>query len=178
VAEKLHGWVALLRAVNVGGRGRVPMAELHDLLGAAGYGSVRTYIQSGNVLFEHPGADRDALAADLEARIAEAFGATATAVLRTFEEIRRVAASHPFGADTSRTYVTFLAREPDPAALARLAVLDVAPDLLAFSGSEVFLRYPSGVQEARLTGAQLERAAGVAGTSRNWRTVTRLAELA
>jgi uncharacterized protein (DUF1697 family) len=105
----MTGWVALLRAVNLGARNKVPMAQLRALLERAGHGDVRTYIQSGNVLFRHESADRSAVAQRLEDAIADAFGVTTTAVLRTFDELRAVAASHPCGPDTSRTYVTFLA---------------------------------------------------------------------
>ena len=98
--------------------------------------------------------------------------------VRVVEELRAVVAAHPFGADTSRTYVTFLAAEPDREAVAALAALDTGSDEAEVAGRDVYVRYPAGVQGARLTGARLERVLGVPGTARNWRTVTRLAELA
>jgi len=74
--------------------------------------------------------------------------------------------------------VAFLEREPDPAGVRSLEEADVAPDEFRVVGSDVFLHYPGGTGRARLTGAMLERRLGVAGTVRNWRTVTRLAKLA
>jgi uncharacterized protein (DUF1697 family) len=143
-----HGWVALLRGINVGGKNKVPMAELRQLFEATGCGSVSSYIQSGNVLFTNGSSDRVAVARQLE----------------------------QFGADTSQTYVAFLAREPEDAQA--LESLDVAPDRFELVGSDVYLHYPNGVTGARLGGPVLERRLGVAATIRNWRTVTRLAELA
>lgn len=170
--------MALLRGVNVGGRGRVPMAELRTLLAGLGLGEVRTYIQSGNALFTSREHDRATLARTLEQAVDETFGVPARVVLRTFAELAAVVGVHPFGDNTSRSYVAFLAEAPSAEGLARLAELDVAPDRFEVVGSEVFLQYADGVQGARLTGAQLERRLGVAATARNWRTVLRLVELA
>jgi uncharacterized protein (DUF1697 family) len=171
-------WVALLRAVNLGSRNKVPMAELRALLERAGLLDVRTYIQSGNVLFRSRGGDRESLARRLEEEVAGAFGVMTTAILRTSSELRAVAGSHPFGADTSNTHVAFLAATPDAEGLARVAGIDSAPDRVAVAGADVYLHYPNGVQGSRLTAARLERLLGVPGTARNWRTVTKLVELA
>ena len=172
----MTGWVALLRGINVGGRNVVPMAELRVLVERNGGGSVGSYIQSGNVLFTHEETDRAALARRLEDAVAAAFGVTSPVVLRTSAELARIAGSHPFGTDTDRTHVAFLDRAPDePGALESV---EAAPDLFELDGTEVYLRYPNGVHGSRLTGALLERRLGVRATIRNWRTVTRLAELA
>jgi uncharacterized protein (DUF1697 family) len=174
----LSGWVALLRGINVGGRNSVPMAELKKLFDAHGCLAVRTYIQSGNVLFTHELSDRAKLAELLESAVSDSFGVSATVVLRTFHEIDKVARAEPFGPDNSKTVVTFLAMKPAREAVITLESLDVAPDRVAVVGSDVFLHYPNGVSGARLTGALLERELGVPGTARNWKTVTRLAQLA
>jgi uncharacterized protein (DUF1697 family) len=167
----------LLRAVNLGARNKVPMAELRTLLEAAGYESVRTYIASGNVLLETP-ADPPTLAEELESLIAGAFGVDTTAILRTPGELAAVVASHPFGADTSHSHVVFLAGEPEPVAAERLAAFDASPEQAVLAGSHVYVRYPAGVGRSQLSAARLERLLEVPGTHRNWRTVTALAELA
>ncbi len=173
-----QGWVALLRGINVGGKNIVPMADLRRLFEESGCSSVSTYIQSGNVIFRHPTKARLELAQLLEQAVADTFGVPAVVVLRTFEEVAKVAGSHPFGTDTSQTIVTFLARKPDREGVRRLAKPDVTPDQFKVVGSDVFLHYPNGVRGARLTGTLLERHLGIAGTARNWRTVTRLADMA
>jgi uncharacterized protein (DUF1697 family) len=172
-----QGWVALLRGINVGGRNKVPMAGLRSVLEENGCSDVSTYIQSGNVVFTKKATDRTALARRLEKAIDDAFGVSPVVVLRTFDEIGSVVRSHPFGRDSSKTYVAFLAKEPRRENVRELERLDVAPDRIEVAGSEVFLNYPNGLQGARLSGALLERQLGVPATVRNWRTVTRLAEM-
>ena len=171
------GWVALLRAINLGARNKVPMAELRAAFEAAGCTDVQTYIQSGNVVFRAPSRSAPALRRRLEAAVEKQCGVTSTVVLRTWPELRRLVAFHPFGADTSKSAVTFLAEKPTAAAVRRLQELDVAPDEAKIVGRDVHIHYPRGIQGSRLTGALLERTLGVQGTNRNWRTVARLAEL-
>ena len=154
------------------------MAELRRVFEDAGCADVQTYIQSGNVLFRKRASDRTRLSRRLERAVEEAFDVPATVVLRTYEELRKVVASHPFGSDTSKTSVTFLAAKPAPKDVRHLLGLEIAPDEVKVVGSDVFVRYPRGVQGARLSGAVLERELGVPGTNRNWKTVGRLAELA
>ena len=172
------GWVALLRGINVGGRNKVPMAGLRSVLEESGCSDVATYIQSGNVVFTKKASDRGRLARRLERAIEDAFGVSPVVVLRTFDEIGRVVRAHPFGEDTSKTYVAFLAKEPSREDVRSLEQLDVAPDRLEVVGSDVYVQYPNGLQGARLSAAQLERRLRAPATVRNWRTVTRLAEMA
>jgi uncharacterized protein (DUF1697 family) len=169
-------WVVLLRAVNLGARNKVPMAELRALLGDAGYAGVRTYIASGNVLLDGPD-DPATVADELERLIADAFGVDTTAILRTPDALAAVVAGHPFGADTSRSHVVFLAGEAEPDAVERLGAVDHFPDQAVLVGAKVYLHYPAGVQGSRLSAARLERLLGLPGTHRNWRTVAALAEL-
>ena len=171
------GWIAFLRGINVGGHNRVPMADLRRVCEEHGCSSVTTYIQSGNVLFTSALSDRGALGRLLEGAIETELGVSTPVVLRTFAELGQVVGSHPFGADTSRSHVCFLSGPPRRDGIASLAEVDVAPDRFELRGSDVFLQYPNGVHGSRLTPALLERHLGVAGTVRNWRTVTRLAEL-
>jgi uncharacterized protein (DUF1697 family) len=167
-------WIALLRAINLGARNKVPMAELRQVFEKAGCESVRTYIQSGNVVFEHSKPDRAAL----EAAVAKAFGVQSVIVLRTAKQVRSLLSSHPFGTDTSKSHVAFLGKKPGRASLRSLAELDIAPDRFEAMGADVALHYPNGFSGAKLTAARLEKVLGVAATVRNWRTVARLAEMA
>jgi uncharacterized protein (DUF1697 family) len=173
IFTRVATWVALLRAVNLGARNKVPMAALRTVLEEAGLQSVRTYIQSGNVVFAHAEPD----AGVLEEAIAGAFGVETVVVLRSARQLRTLASSHPYGADTSRTFVTFLAEKPPRNAVARLDAL-AGGDEVARVGLDLVLRYPGGYQSATLTAGRIETLLGVAGTARNWRTVAKLAELA
>jgi uncharacterized protein (DUF1697 family) len=166
-----------LRAVNLGARNKVPMAQLRAELEAAGYEGVRTYIASGNVLLDGP-SNKARIACELERLIAEVFRVDTTAILRTPKELASVVAGHPFGADVSQSHVVLLAAEPETAAAERLAALDSSPDKAVLVGANVYLQYAAGVQGSRLSAARLERLLGVRATHRNWRTVAALAELA
>ena len=173
-------WVALLRAVNLGGANKVPMAELRARLGNAGYANVRTYIASGNILLDGPGS-ASALSAELERLIADAFGVTTKVVLRRPEALAATVAAHPFGSDTSETHVAFLAARPTRPAVDRLRLAEAAAprdDLAVFAGAELYLRLPRGVHGSRLSSARIEKLLDVPATLRNWRTVVALADLA
>jgi uncharacterized protein (DUF1697 family) len=170
-------WVALLRAVNLGARNKVPMAQLRTLLDEAGYDNVSTYIASGNVFLDGP-SSRAAVAGQLEELIADAFGVETTAIMRKPDELAAVVAGHPFGAETSQSHVVFLARKPGSQAAERLTAADHSPDQAVLAGADVYLRYPAGVQGSRLSAARLEKLLELRGTHRNWRTVAALAELA
>jgi uncharacterized protein (DUF1697 family) len=167
-------WVALLRGINVGGHSTVPMAGLKQLFEDAGFESVRTYINSGNVVFD--GAAKPDAAA-LEASVQKTFGVAAAVVVRSAAELAKVAGSHPFGDDTSNSFVAFLAERPDRGAARRLRELDAGEDGYVLKAKELYVRYPNGQRNAKLTAARLERALGVPATMRNWNTVTKLVEL-
>ena len=170
-------WVVLLRAVNLGARNKVPMPKLRSLLEEAGYGNVQTYIASGNILLDGPRKEA-AVAEEVERVIANAFGVTTTAILRKPVALAALVEGHPFGRDISHSHVVFLAKRPTRAAAERLASTDHLPDRAVVAGKDVYVQYGAGVRDARLSANRLERLLGVAGTHRNWRTVSALAELA
>jgi uncharacterized protein (DUF1697 family) len=170
-------WVALLRAVNLGARNKVPMAELRARLEASGYEGARTYIASGNVLLDGP-RGRAALATALERLVADAFGVETTAILRSPRELADTLAAHPFGANTSETHVAFLAARPAGAAAGRLEEVDGGAGRAVLAGADVYLRLPRGVHGSGFSVARVESLLGVQATLRNWRTVAALAELA
>jgi uncharacterized protein (DUF1697 family) len=153
------------------------MPKLRSLLEEAGYADVQTYIASGNILLDGPRSGA-AVAREVERIVAGEFNVDTTAVVRTSAELAALVEDHPFGRDTSRSHVVFLARRPAAAAAERLAAEDHSPDRGVLAGKNVYVQYGAGVQNARLSAARLERLLGVAGTHRNWRTVSALAELA
>jgi uncharacterized protein (DUF1697 family) len=165
-------WAAFLRAVNLGSRNKVPMAALRGAFAANGFDAVRTYIQSGNVVFEHSSPDADAI----ESLIRSEFGVDTAVVLRSSRQLQSLARSHPFGRDTAYTHVTFLRDKPTPKQVASLD--DVCGgDEFALVGRDLVVRYPNGYAAATLTAARIEKHLGAVGTARNWRTVEKVAEL-
>jgi uncharacterized protein (DUF1697 family) len=171
-------YVALLRGINVGGRARVPMAALRDTCTGAGCDDVVTYIQSGNVVLRSRlGAER--LRTVLETAIAERFGFRPAVMIRTGGELAAVVAGNPFaGVDAAHVHVGFLPAPPDGAAEQCLAAIDCAPEAVAVAGRDLYLYLPNGMGRAELPVRVGRCLRPVELTVRNWRTITKLAELA
>lgn len=168
----------LLRAVNVGGNNRVPMAELRELLSARpGFGAVTTYIASGNVICDAP-ADRAAACAEVRALIHDAFGVDTPVILRTHDELVQVLAENPFpDAADKMLHAMFLEQDPQADGIPALTERLQPGERIALRGADLWIDFAAGVQNTKLTRAVLDRALGVAGTARNLRTVQKLAEL-
>ena len=171
-------YVVLLRGINVGGKAKVPMAALRDTCASVGCEDVVTYIQSGNVVLKS-GLSADKLRTALEAAIAEEFGFNPAVMIRTAKEMTAALGRNPFaGAEEKTLHVGFLHAAPDAAAKKCLAVIDCPPEEVAVVGRDVYLHLPNGIGRSPLQ-AQLERCLRPTPiTIRNWRTVTKLAELA
>ncbi len=164
-------FVALLRAVNVGGTGALPMAELKALCEEIGFTDVKTYIQSGNVLFRSDeGAAK--VRVQLEEALARKMGTSPGVILRNRQELEHTADNSPFPhAKPNYLLVSFLPDEPPKDALDKL----VAPggEEVHIAGREIYVHYPDGSGRSKLKLPALK-----AGTSRNLNTVRKLAEMA
>jgi uncharacterized protein (DUF1697 family) len=174
-------YIALLRGVNLGAHNKVAMADLRALFESLGHEDVATYVQSGNVVFRSGTTDVAQLTKALERQVSRNLGLTISIVLRTKAQLTRVAAGNPFAkrqAEPTRLHVTFLADAPARARVRDLATTQFAPDEFLVKGKEIYLHTPRGYGRTKLNGAFFERQLGVVATTRNWRTVTKLAELA
>ena len=166
--------IALLRAVNVGGTGKLPMAELRSMAETAGFTSARTYIQSGNLVFsssEELPAIRDAL----ERRLEDYAGKPIGILLRTVDEVQAVLDANPFPqAEPSKVGVLFLDAPPPSDTIE--TVKGKADEELALGPREVFIHYPSGMGRTKL---KLPALSGLSeGTTRNINTIAKLVKLA
>lgn len=174
-------WIALLRGVNVGGSKKVPMARLRELLSDLGHDDVRTYVQSGNVVFGAGEASAERIAGEIERAIEGEFGFGVRITMRTHEELAAVVAANPFPdavAEPKTLHVLFLA-----AAVAADRLDDVhraafEPELFELRERELYLWLPDGIGRSALAARLTERRLGVEATARNWRTVRTLLELA
>lgn len=171
--------VALLRAVNVGGNNRLPMRDLVAMFEAAGARDVRTYIQSGNVVFDAAPRAAPRIVAAVRDAIARDLGLRVPLVLRTAAELHGAAAGNPFLAEEEdRVYVGFLADLPTKAAVAALDPGRSPPDRFVVRGREIYLHLPTGAARTKITVDWLDRNLGTVTTLRNWRTVTKLDAMA
>ena len=172
-------FVALLRGINLGSRNRVSMGDLREFVTAIGGEDPETYVQSGNVVFTSKGKAAD-LERALEKQIKGALGLDITVLVRTAKEMEKVASSNPFqrkAKGDENLHVTFLVEKPDARRLKELAIPD-APDDVDIKGREVYLLCPNGYGRSKLNNAFFEKKLGVAATTRNWKSVTNLADLA
>jgi uncharacterized protein (DUF1697 family) len=170
-------YVALLRGINLGRARQVDMPRLREVLAARGHEDVRTHLRSGNVVLTS-GLGEAELAADLSAAIESEFGFPVPVVVRTGAELAAVVAGDPFATeatDPARYLVTFLAEPPAPAKVDALPKADRGNYLVR--GRELYLWLPDGIQDTPLASWKWDALLGRSGTSRNWNTVRRLAEL-
>jgi uncharacterized protein (DUF1697 family) len=166
----MAGVIALLRAVNVGGTGKLPMADLKAMCVAEGYSSVQTYIASGNVVFETKVSPTKVKAA-LEARLEKYAGKPVGVIVRTADEMKAVLKSNPFpNAAPNRTVAIFLDDPPKANALDDLR--HVNGEELILGLREIYVHYVNGMGQSKLV-----IPAAKSGTARNMNTVAKLAEL-
>jgi len=173
-------YVALLRGVNVGGTRKVPMADLRALAKRLGYRDVKTYIQSGNVVFTSD-ADREAIVTSLEAAIEKKFGFFVDVVVRSSADLRRYLAAQPFPdalAERPKMLVLGFAKKPVPnGAPEAIASYAKAGERIASLGDAIVIDYRDGIGNSKLSPAVLDRAVGSVVTGRNWHSVLALTEL-
>jgi uncharacterized protein (DUF1697 family) len=172
--------VAFLRAVNVGGTAMIAMAELKALAEDIGLAEPKTLLQSGNLVFEAGGKTAAAIEKLLEREIAERLGVEPDVMVRTARQIKAAIARNPFPKeaknDPSLLHVRFLKTQASAAAVASLSRAIKGREVVKGGGGEVFIYFPDGAGNSKLTNAVIERHLA-RGTSRNWNTVTKLAEM-
>lgn len=169
----------LLRAVNVGGTGKLPMADLKALLGELGYDNPQTVLASGNAVI---GTDEPLATVErrVTAALADRFGLKTQALALDAKALESVIAGNPFAAfakaDPGKFMVMFLDAEPTADGVAALALLCEAGEEVKAGSRTLYLTYPQGSGRSKLYGVAIERRVGARGTSRNWNTVGKLAE--
>jgi uncharacterized protein (DUF1697 family) len=172
-------YISMLRGINVSGQKQVRMAELKSLYEALGLGNVRTYVQSGNVIFESEEQEAAKLETSIEAQIEKTFGFSVPVLIRSAEDFRRIIESHPFkNEDPARILVTFLYERPEQSKLNDLSRYEDKVDRFAIGEQEIFLFCPGGYGRSKLSNTFFEKKLGVAATTRNWKTVNTLYEMA
>lgn len=170
-------WVALLRGINVGGNRKVPMAELRELCTHAGLSDVRSYIQSGNLAFASA-HESETEVEDLIADVVEQkHGFRISVMVRSLAELDKCLAAAPED-DVDHRHIAFLAREPDPEAVAKALAGMVPPARLDVVGRVAHLLLPGGMASDWIRPPGLERSLGVPATVRNRRTMTKVLDLA
>jgi uncharacterized protein (DUF1697 family) len=181
-SNKATALISLLRGVNVGGHHTIRMESVRRVYEGLGFESVRTYVQSGNVVFAAREADVARMQKRIEDALEENFGFRPAVILRTDEELTAVIERNPFNGrervEPNKLGVLFLAADPGETARSDALGLSKGPEELHAIGRELYIYFPNGMGRPKLSVATLERALRVPGTTRNWNTVTQLAKMA
>ncbi|HEY4431798.1 MAG TPA: DUF1697 domain-containing protein [Paenibacillus sp.] len=171
-------YIALLRGINVGGNKIIKMQDLKTMFQSLGFHNVRTYIQSGNVVFESDEESENLLSEIIERQIHEVFGFEVAVMIRTLAEMVEVIANNPFQLSEpeafKRWYVSFLPAEPSVEALDKLRIYEDGPDKIRFVGREMYVLYDVSVSQSPLFKVPFDKILGMSVTARNWNTVNKL----
>jgi len=174
-------YIALLRGINVSGQKLVKMADLQAHFESFGATQVRTYIQSGNVVFEHRVKTSAPLRRDLEKHLAAKLGYAVPTLVKSTKEFAAIADANPYDANLpelrKRMYVCFFEKAPASDAIKGILPLTTDDERLMVKGDAGYACYTNGLGRAKLTSNVIERKLGIA-TLRNWNTVNALLELA
>jgi len=168
----------MMRGINVGGQKIIRMENLRASFEAMGFRRVRSYVQSGNVVFEDSKTSTQTLSENIKEKILSDFGFSVPLILRTSGDMKKIVNNNPFlkenGIEHSKLHVTFLSEPPGATALKKLDALAPLPDRFLVEGREVYLCCPNGYGRTKLSNAAFERLLSVEATTRNWKTVNTL----
>ena len=171
-------FVSMLRGINVGGQKRLRMQTLRDIFEGLGFTNIRTYVQSGNVVFESGEQIQSVLAERIEAHIEQMCGYQVEVFIRQAQELKRILAGNPFlnnrNEDPSKLHVTFLYQSPPETAWSKLIPPGGTTDEFAIGELVIYLFCPNGYAKTRLSNSFFERKLGMPVTTRNCNTVNAL----
>jgi uncharacterized protein (DUF1697 family) len=176
----MNSYVALLRGINVGGRNSLPMRELVDLLQGMGLQDIRTYIQSGNVVFQSEPINVADLSDRMRVAINESHGFAPQVIVLELAELETAISSNPFPeaeAEPKTLHLYFLASTPKDPDLDALERVKRDSEQFALTGMVFYLHAPDGIGRSKLA-ERVERSIGVPVTARNWRTVSKIMAMA
>jgi uncharacterized protein (DUF1697 family) len=175
-------FISMLRGINVGVQKRLRMETLRDIYQELGCKKVRTYVQSGNVIFDIPEQDQSELAKRIEAHIVQTCGYPVQVFIRQIDDFQRILSGNPFlharNEDPGKLHVTFFYQSPYGTALSQLAAPGGTIDEFALGDMAVYLFCPNGYGKTKLSNSFFERQLGIPVTTRNWNTVNNLYSMA
>ncbi|MBL4736014.1 MAG: DUF1697 domain-containing protein [Flavobacteriales bacterium] len=178
----METYIAMLRGINVSGQKKILMADLRGYMEELGLQKVETYIQSGNIIFCSSIESRDELASQIKTKILEQYGFEVPTLVKRVGDLEFVLANCPFakdpGKDVSRWYVTFLGGEPDEDRIVKLKEYNYSPEEYVLEGVNIYFYSPNGYGDAKMNNNFFEAKLKVSATTRNWRTVNKLVEMA
>ena len=174
-------YIALLRGINVGGQKSMKMADIVKLFESLSFRNVRTYVQSGNLIFESDLFDASTVAKRIQQKIQQTYGYAVNIIIRTPEELKKVVSNNQFVREhktaLDKLYVTFLADLADERSLSDLEIKKDRNEKFIVKGKEIYLYCPNGYAKTKLNNATFEKKLKTIATTRNWKTTNKLLEL-
>ncbi len=178
----METYIAVLRGINVSGHNIIKMDVLRKLFEDSGYGNVRTYIQSGNVIFANVKTVAGKLEKNISEKILNAFGFDVPVIVRDLNEMKKLIKGNPFlknaGQDVKNLYAILLSNEPAKELTGKIPEVPNDSTIYRITGKTVYLYCPGGYGNTKLTNAFFEKHLRVTATARNWRTICELAKIA
>jgi uncharacterized protein (DUF1697 family) len=175
-------YIAMLRGINVSGQKRIKMEDLEQMFTVLKLEQVKTYVQSGNVIFKSPESNVLRLTKTIEEKIKEVFHFSVPVLIRTADELQKVVTNNPWGPDqgieAAYLYVTFLSGIPVQGDQTTDQEMTDKTDKYRIAGKEVYLFCPNGYAKTRFSNQFFERKFGIAATTRNWKTINTLLRMA
>ena len=178
----MPAYIAMLRGINVGGQKPVRMEQLRESCAALGFRSIETYVQSGNIVFLDEKKSPSNLSKSISEAILDDFGFRVPVLVKTSREMGEVIKRNPFlketGIDPTKLHVTFLPEAPSKDALKSLERFPTKPDRFYVGRQEIYLYCPGGYGKTKLSNTAFEKVLSMGTTTRNWKTVGALFEMA
>ena len=172
-------YIAILRGINVSGHKMIKMEALRAMFETLKFKNTKTYIQSGNVVFQSKETNVDKIRSMIVKKIEEEFGFKVPVIIKGLDEIKTVLINNPFinkrKEDNTKLHVTFLSGEPDPQAITAIKGEQYAADEFILSGRNIYLYCPGGYGNTKLSNNFFENKLKVVATTRNWKTINELA---
>ena len=171
-------YIALLRGINVGGQKKIKMIDLKNMFESLRFKNVKTYIQSGNVIFDYQSIDIINLTNQIENKITETFGFSVKTLIFTEEEIRNIVNNNPFvkepNIELDKLHVIFLLDIPDPSTVMLLDIRKEENEKFLIISKVVYLYCPNGYGKTKLNNFMFEKKLKTVATTRNWKTLNNI----
>ncbi|AWH86244.1 DUF1697 domain-containing protein [Flavobacterium album] len=180
----MPAYLALLRGINVSGKKIIKMEDLRKLMESAGYGNVKTYIQSGNVIFSSVEKSKEKLAEAIEKLIEGQYGFDVSVFVVDKNDLDKAVDNNPFTegkvpeeAGTKKIYVTFLSEVPSEESMEKLRQAPIGDDVIALHENILYFRLAIGAADSKLSNNLIESKLKLKATTRNWNTTLKLLEM-
>jgi uncharacterized protein (DUF1697 family) len=178
----MKAFISMLRGINVGGQKTIRMEELRSLYEELGFDHIRTYVQSGNVVFNSAEQEAAKLAKRIEEHIKQSYGFSVPVFMREAHDLERILANNPFlkgrNEDPSKLHVSFLYKAPEGIDWSNLNIQHDEADEFSIGEQEIYLFCPNGYGKSKLSNTMFERKLNMLLTTRNWNTVNALYSMA